>query len=265
MVKTTFLTFANTSFMTTDRIINQAKEFNCFDNIISLNETDIPDFINKHKDFINYYNNEGYGHWIWKPKIILDTLNKMEYDDILVYCDAGMYLNKNGIDRYKDYIKILNETNFSLVAFSTNDVYLAQSYVKMDAIMSYYPEFNNETENYCCYAGIIMIKKTKNTIEIITDWLVLCENYNFLDKSLSISYKEQPFFACNDSDNGLFQLCLSKHKKHVYKIYPDECNIYSEDGLQIHHTNIHPHSFDWTSLFFSPFQSRRMTPKFGFL
>ena len=110
-----------------------------------------------------------------------------------------------------------------------------------------------------------MIKKTKNTIEIITDWLVLCENYNFLDKSLSISYKEQPFFACNDSDNGLFQLCLSKHKKHVYKIYPDECNIYSEDGLQIHHTNIHPHSFDWTSLFFSPFQSRRMTPKFGFL
>ena len=202
-----------------------------------------------------------------KPKIILDTLNKMEYDDILVYCDAGMYLNKNGIDRYKDYIKILNETNFSLVAFSTNDVYLAQSYVKMDAIMSYYPEFHNFNNNVC-YAGLMIVKKTQRSVSLISDWLELCENYHFIDNSPSISYKEHAKFANQDADNGLFNLCLCKHRDIVEIITPDEINVYIGE-LQAHHAiprvngRYATETIDWSALSDKPFQCKRITPKFA--
>ena len=82
-----FLAFANKSYMTTDRIANQAKEMNVFDKIFQLTEDDISEYIVKHSNFIKR-NPYGYGLFIWKPKIIYDTLLKMNNEDILVYCDA---------------------------------------------------------------------------------------------------------------------------------------------------------------------------------
>jgi hypothetical protein len=247
--------------MTTDRIINQAKELDWFDEIISMTEKDIPEFIKKHKNFI-ISNKTGYGLWMWKPKIILDTMQKMKDNSILIYCDAGMFLNKNGIDKFNYYIDKLNGENISILSFSANDKYKAQYFVKNDAIMECYPDFNNELNN-ACYAGIIIIKKNIKSLNFINEWLNLCENYHYIDKSPSYIYKELQHFCGNDCDNGLFNLCLVKHKI-SYSIYPDETNVYTSNGLQMHHTNINPNCIDWSILDNFPFQCRRITPKFGF-
>ena len=61
MIKKHFLTFSNTNFMSTDRLAEQVKNMNVFDKIIELNETYIPEFINKHKEFISQ-NPNGYGN-----------------------------------------------------------------------------------------------------------------------------------------------------------------------------------------------------------
>lgn len=115
MVKKYFLTFANTKFMSTHRLANHVKNMNVFDEIIQLNETHIPKFINKHKKFISQ-NPNGYGMWIWKPKIVLDTLLEIKENDILVYADAGIYANVNGIERLNYYFHKLD--SHSIVAFS---------------------------------------------------------------------------------------------------------------------------------------------------
>lgn len=259
MTKIKFLTFANTNFMNTNRIAEEAKSFNIFDEIIQLNEAHIKDFINKHKIFINN-NPPGYGYFIWKPKIILDTLLNMNEDDILVYCDAGFYLNNNGIERLNFYLDKLKIKD--IITFSANDKYKIKQYVKMDAIMNYYPEFNNlHLDKNACYAGIMILKKTNNVINLISDWLNLCENYNFLDTNYSINYNEAPYFCGNDKDNGLFNLCLLKYNN-SYKVYPDEINLYDENGFQLHHTNINFNNIDWSILNDKPFHCRRITPKF---
>jgi len=103
-----FLTFSNIGYMNTDRIANQAKEFQLFDNIIQLNENDIPGYIEKHKGFISN-NRAGYGTWIWKPKIIHDTLLQMKENDILFYADAGTYLHIHGKKRFLEYIELLQK------------------------------------------------------------------------------------------------------------------------------------------------------------
>lgn len=256
-----FLTFANTKYMNTNRIIEQAKNFNVFDEILSLNENNIKEYINKHKEFIEN-NNIGYGLWIWKPKIILDTLNKINYNDILIYCDAGTYLNSNGIERFNEYLSQLINTNKSLLVFSNNDSYKSQYYVKNDAIMSYYPEFNNKFDIYC-YAGVMIIKKNIESINLISEWLSLCENHHFIDRSNSTEYTDFPYYIGNDCDNGLFNLCLSKHNNILIKIYPDEINLYIGDK-QVVHTDVDLKTIDWNKLDKIPFQVRRMTPKFGY-
>lgn len=245
-----FLTFANTSYaINTSRIVTEARFFD-FRTIRSLTEHDIGDFIRKHDAFINQ-NTVGYGLWIWKPKIILDTLLDIRDGEILVYCDAGMHLNAEGLERYHYYIDILKTRD--MVTFSTNDKYIAQSFVKSDAVHSYYPEFANTINNYC-YAGVMMIKKTDATVLLIKDWLMLCETYNFLDRSPSV-LPESMLFSGNDGDNGLFNLCLAKHAI-SHMVYPDETNIYDEAGYQIH--NATPDK--WKVLRHYPFQCRRLRP-----
>ena len=259
MTKIFFLTFTNTNFMNSDRIAKEAESFNIFDEIIQLNETHIPDFINKHKEFINSHP-EGYGYFIWKPKIILDTLLKMDDNNIIIYCDAGIYLNKDGIERLNFYLDKLN--NSEIIGFSTNDKYKTKQFVKMDAIMNYYPEFNNLCQdNNACYAGLMILKKTNNVLNLISDWLNLCENYNFLNVNRSINYSEAEYFEGNDKDNGLFNLCLCKYNN-FYRIYPDEINLYDEYGNQLHHTNINFYNIDWNLLNDKPFHCRRLTPRF---
>ena len=76
-MKINLLTFANSDYMTTDRIAEQAKEFGIFHEIIQTNEENIKEFIEKHRNFINTHK-AGYGFWIWKPKIIYDTLQKLQ-------------------------------------------------------------------------------------------------------------------------------------------------------------------------------------------
>jgi len=262
-MKIFFGTFANTNFMNSNRIAQQAFDLNIFNKIFQYTEKNIHEFIDKHNEFINTHP-EGYGYYIWKPKVILDILNKLDNDNILIYCDAGIYLNKNGINRLNEYLEKLNDINIDIITFSTNNNYKAKYFVKMDAIMDYYSKFNEEYSNInAVYAGIMIIKKNNKTLNLISDWLNLCENYNFLNTYHSINYNEASYFVGNDKDNGLFNLCLSKHKI-SYAIYPDETNIYTDNGLQIHHNNIDVNNINWSSLDDKPFQCRRITSKFNY-
>jgi len=259
MTKKIFLTFANTSFMSTSRIANEALQLNIFDKILEYNENSIPDFINKHKEFINN-NPAGYGNFIWKPKIIFDTLLNMNENEILIYADSGFHININGIPRLHYYLEKLENDDNHIVVFSTNESYKAKQYVKMDAIMHLYPNLNNECQDMnLIYAGLMIIKKNNKTINLIQDWLNLCENYSFINTNSSIYHYDAPYFKGNDKDNGLFNLCLAKHKI-SFAVYPDEINIY-KNGCQIIH--IEPenlHNIDWSELNDKPFQARRLTP-----
>ena len=167
-MKNHFLTFANTGYMKTDRLANQVKELNLFENIFQLNETHISGYLQRHCEFVKL-NPPGYGLFIWKPKIIHDVLLSLPDGDILLYADAGVYININGKDRLFNYFE--KSQTKDMVVFSANDSYKARSFVKNDAIMSYYPEFHNfpHRNKNACYAGLMMIKKTCQSLYLIKD------------------------------------------------------------------------------------------------
>src|SRR5437762_81793 len=67
-----------------------------FDKVIQYSRKDIdPEFCNKNKHIINYP--KGAGYWIWKPYIILKTLENTKEGDYIFYCDAGSHF-VNSID-----------------------------------------------------------------------------------------------------------------------------------------------------------------------
>ena len=245
---THFITFANTDFMRPTRILAEAQPFP-FSTRRALTEHDLGEFATKHAAFLAQHT-RGYGLWIWKPKIILDTLKTLPANDILVYCDAGMHLNTRGLRRYADYLELLETTH--IVTFALNDAYKTQHYVKRDAINAYYPEFASQELAPYCYAGVMMLRNTPETVALVTDWLALCETYSFLDTSPSVA-TELPCYLGNDCDNGLFNLCLAKHKI-SRAVYPDETNLYTQDGQQFYGASRE----DWEHLAAFPFQCRRL-------
>ena len=258
-MKCHFLTFSNTGFMDTSKIVNQSKELNVFDSITVRNEYDILNFINKHAIFIKT-DSIGFGRYIWKPKIILDMLNDIDYGDVIVYCDAGMCINTNGRDRFLDYLKFLDDK--SMCVFSTTSHYKCKYFVKSDAVMSYFPEFVDSDLDYV-YAGCMMIKKTDKSIQFIREWLELCENYHYLDRSPSFKFKESPEFKGQDTDNGLFGLCVCKFNRVIHFVSPYEINVYNDEGIQLAHLpEYHYSRVDWSSLDKYPFQYHRNTSKY---
>ena len=256
MSKLYFITFSNTDYMKCDRIITQAKEFNIFDNIINYNEFMINEFVEKHKEWLNTKSH--YGLFIWKPYIILKTLEKMNENDIMVYSDAGMHLNIKGKNKFYEYLEYMKKKD--ILVFSTSDKYIAQQYVKSDAVMSYNPSFYDEL-NIMVYAGILIIKKTQKSLSLINDWLKLCENYNFLDNTPSIIYPEKEYFNGNDKDNGLLNLCLSKYKDITHVVETNDTNILI-NGYQIEHIckDLKNCKFFWDLLEDMPFHCKRDRP-----
>lgn len=252
-----FLTFANTRYMKTNRIMREAESFGMFDRLVTKSELDIPDYIAKHQQFITD-NPYGYGLWIWKPKIILDQLREINDNDFLLYCDAGSQLNAQGKARLYEYVANMEKQQASIVTFGTSPNYWGQIYVKMDAIMDYFPAYANDRFIYR-YAGVMLLKKTPQVVQMITEWLELCENHHFLDRSGSVKYPDYiPGYQGNDCDNGLFNLCLAKHAGIDYMVYPDETNLYDERGYQLPHGN-----YDWSRLTHTPIHNKRLTPRFG--
>ena len=256
--KKVFLTFTNTAYHPPTRILEQAAAFHVFDTILHKTELDIPEFIEKHSEFIRNHT-AGYGFYIWKPKIILDTLINMEDGDILFYCDSGAHLNSKGIPRFQEYLGYLDGDK-SLVTFCTSDRYNPLMFVKQDAVQYYFPEFNDMKDLENCYAGYMILKKCDATMDCIVDWLCLCEKYYFLDETKSVYTKELDGFQGNDKDAGLFNLVLAKHNTD-YKITLDETNLYNQEGVQLHHLKlpIHPNEWEWSLLDAFPIHCRRDT------
>lgn len=76
---------------TMSRIKKEAKSLHIFDKVITYSEKA---FTKEILSFIQAHNQRGGGYWIWKPYLILKTLQKYP-DAIVVYTDAGCTLKAN--------------------------------------------------------------------------------------------------------------------------------------------------------------------------
>ena len=79
-----FITYGDDKFkQSKKRIIQEAKEFEEFTSIQSYSPDDLSiKFKEKHKDIL--HRSRGGGYWIWRPKIILDRVESMEWG--IIWC-----------------------------------------------------------------------------------------------------------------------------------------------------------------------------------
>lgn len=231
-MKIYFVAFADTKFIKTlDRIGKEAVESKFFDVVETLSEKDLDQtFLERNGNFIKN-NPRGYGYWIWKPQVCLQTFRKMNEDDILVYCDAGCHINSNGKQRFSEYIEMAKQNGS--VNFEMH--HIESHWTKKDCFD--HLEVNQFANTGQIMATIFMLKKNEINVKLVEEWLRLCENYHLVNDEPSVN-SNYPSFREHRHDQSLFSLL---RKKVGFKTIPDE--TYSSNWLIIQHI---------------PFQARRI-------
>jgi hypothetical protein len=158
------------------RISNEAVGFEVFDEIIGYTERDLmsndESFWGKHQQYIESNAGRGYGCWLWKPYITKKTLDRMNDNDILVYADAGCFMNKDGKARLLEYFDMLN-TNESIGNISFQMDHLDELFTKMDILNYYNAKDDRIIKTGQLVGGVFVLRKCQHTMELIDNGMMV--------------------------------------------------------------------------------------------
>ena len=243
-----FLTFADSRLKRSlKRIVQEAKDIDCYSSIIALTEKDLsPKFQETFRDKLKP-SVRGFGYWCWKPQIIKETFEGMNEGDILHYCDEGSHLNLGGKKRLQEYFDLTNCSPLGILAFQANKPVYPFKYdernlldlrdrlwIKGDLL----DHFNvrdqlDITETQSIGATIFFLKKNNITTKIIDEWLeVYRSHFSLIDDSVSISPNLDGFIE-NRHDQSIFSILCKLNKVETISAYeywyPSRYNLTKPD------------------------------------
>lgn len=195
---------------TLNRICNEARNLEIFDEITAITDHDLKkdeEFWKKNGQFIES-NYRGYGYWLWKPYVINKRLQEIADNDILIYCDAGCELNKNGLQRVFEYIDALNTNIDDYGIFSFRLRHKEISYTK-NKIFEYFNTEEKDKPLPQCMATIMIIKKNQHSINVIKEWYEICSNNHHLINDERTN--EDPQFIDNRHDQSIYSMLVKKY------------------------------------------------------
>lgn len=245
------VTFADSRLaQTLKRIRRQAKKFQEFESILTLNENDLDSsFIGEFKDKLNP-SVKGFGFWSWKPQVILQTLRGVEEGQIVVYVDAGCHLNAAGAPRLNDYFNIVSNSRSGILGFELkfSDGVLPESAWTKGDVFDYFGVTDNAlvTESAQICATIVILQKRPETVAFIEKWVeIFNSNFQLVDDSPSVAMN-LPGFLENRSDQSVFSV--------LAKLYGISLLSHSENFPELEKR---PGKRDWQSLKQYPIHARR--------
>ncbi len=216
-VKIHFLSFASRSFRKSlERIKKEASDSGFFDTINCLTENDLPlSYRIRNIVVLNGFT-RGYGYWIWKSYITKALLESIEPGDMIFYADAGCSINKEGKERFDQYVEMLEESSFSNLSFQ---IYQHEKeYSKEDLFKYFKVEKDNAIRNSgMLIGGVYLIQKDNNAIHLINEWYSICHSKTRLINDSISKYPNDPQFIEHRHDQSVFSLLRKLHGSLILK------------------------------------------------
>lgn len=212
-----FLSFADSRMRRAAmRIRRQAEAFGAFDRIVVEDERALrQEELAPWRDFFAP-GVRGYGYWCWKPYLIRRTLRALKPGDILLYCDAGSYLNPQGMARYEQYLHLLQESPLGILAFEASEdasrPYLERQWTKGD-VFAYFACAGNPavTETPQVAATQILLRHCPAAFALLEAWNeAWMGDRSRVDDSPSAT-PNAPDFSQHRHDQSLFSVLYKLH------------------------------------------------------
>lgn len=226
--------YANEKFIKAQRLNTKSAYKNGIDKVLSFSPNDIdPIFYENNKDILEA--KRGNGYWLWKPYFINKALEQIQYDDWLIYSDAGsIYVNN-----VKEYLERKDRPYVWMICQETG--YQEYCYTKRDAFIYMGKDCKQYTHTGQRAAGVLLIRKCEESIAFIDEWLKwACDIRVISDNPNTCGLDNYAGFVENRHDQSVFSL-LSKGCTGVFV----DSNFFSESVslrftsvvVQVHRTN----------------------------
>jgi hypothetical protein len=207
------VTFATIEFESyRQELIDSAKSFN----IKSFHSYSKKDIINtdlfKNNKFIFSFK-RGFGLWLWKPFIILKTLEKLREGEILIYADSGCLLINDPSPLYH----LADSNIYGLVAFNCSPI-TNKEFVKKQTFINMKCDSEEFWNSPHIIATVLIFKKTTHSIKLVKEWLKEME----IASSLVPEKKKEsdfnlPEFIEHREDQSIFSLLVRKKNIKTYR------------------------------------------------
>jgi hypothetical protein len=235
MVKRFLINYANEAFKESQKVNTQTgKEVGGFDKVVEYSPKDIDKkFYERNKHILTQL--RGGGYWLWKPYIILKTLQRKDIKngDFIFYADSGSYfINKI------DYLTILcKKYNQDVLPFSTKSGAKEKIWTKRDSfiLMNLGGEKYENSPQYG--TGFILIRKSSFSIRFFKEFLKYAQDERVITDSPSKLGIECNGFKENRHDQSVFSLLSKKYHlkffRQPWQIGNSEINLFEDKYPQI--------------------------------
>lgn len=242
------------------RLTRQAKEMNAFTSISMSTEEDLaPSFREQLSEYLRP-GVRGYGFWMWKPELILRTLERIPDGEVLLYLDAGCHLNPAGRARFHQYVQWVATGHSGLLAFQYRSFSSAprgfpierakdltdRQYTKREALQALKTDLQNPLlDDPAIAGGILFIRKCSESTANLRLWRNVIETHPsaFTDE-LDISVQDSSFRD-------------TRHDQSILSIHSKMLGIETVSAYETWVPKSSKVNADWTSLGGYPIHARR--------
>jgi hypothetical protein len=206
------INYANDVFRKSQRLNSKTgKEVGFFDEVISYSPGDIePDFYEKNKRILSQ--KKGNGYWLWKPYFIKKTLEMLNWNDFLFYCDSGSYF----IKPITPLIEISSLNSQDIIVFELS--FTERIWTKRDAFILMNCDSPKYSESNQRLASFSLWKKSNFTIDFINEFLHYAQDERLItDLENQCGYPNYPDFREHRHDQSIFSLLSKKYDLNAYR------------------------------------------------
>lgn len=162
----------------------------------------------------------GFGWWLWKPYLILATLNAMQGGDYLIYLDSTIEVLKNPET-------LIDEYNSDIILF--NNGQLHHEYCKAEC---YYEMGYNSPLNQLQANGAIQIyRKSELSRIFIEEYLIWCSKLPIINNDLDPTIQHNKFKAHRHDQSILTNLAVGYN----IPLYTSPCQWGMKENAYFNH------------------------------
>jgi len=202
------LSFSTPTHRNAQHMLNNSSQDKGFDGVISYTENNLPkSFLDDNNLIMN--NSRGYGYWLWKPFIILETLKQAEIGDIIFYMDSSNII----LEELTEFLSNVEDISlFENKDSNPNDeVWVNKDWTKRDCFVimgcdeDKYWNGKQANASYQCY------RKTSKSLKFLDEMYSFCRNENIMTDIPNIHGSNLDGFKDHRHDQSVLSLMAIKN------------------------------------------------------
>jgi len=188
-----------------------------------------PQFVKQYASILNQ--KIGAGYWLWKPWIILKTLETIPENEILIYADSGLIF-RNPIT---PLIELANQHDIILFEYDPKKYWGKPINITKREI---FIELDCDTEK-ChtgshVWAGLLVLRNTKKSRDFIKNWLNTCCNEKLLTDVFDPHVQQHAAFFVHYHDESILNTLYNKNPEDKYLF---QSKLLFDEYATWHHRN----------------------------